>query len=170
MNECQAQCATQSAATRSVAQRAHATQARHAHKHNSARATEHSPHYVFTLCTALICVLSRAVFVSSCTPRTTFLWSAISAFPVQWLLAFPCAVLLVRYWSLWSVSRRTSPGTAVESYLLKSKAFTCALTRAMNSRAPVQEQSRTVRPILSAFLGSATAVVCQATHARLLPC
>ena len=62
MNECQSQCATRSAATRSVAQFAHATRARRAHKHNSARATEHSPHYVFTLCTALTCVLSRAVF------------------------------------------------------------------------------------------------------------
>ena len=79
MNECQAQCATRSAATRSVAQRAHATHARRAHKHNSARATEHSPHYVFTLCTALTCVLSRAVLSRLHLPPTTYPSPGVSA-------------------------------------------------------------------------------------------
>ena len=59
MNECQAQCATRSAATQSVAQHAHATHARRTHT------TVHTRHTVSTVSTPLTCVHSRAFFVSS---------------------------------------------------------------------------------------------------------
>ena len=79
------ECATRSAATRSATQRAQATHARRAHKHNSARATEHSPHYVFTLCIAL----RSPGILPSWWLRPSSTWLTVSPFGRSTLLFFP---------------------------------------------------------------------------------
>ena len=66
MNECLAQCATRSTATRSVAQRAHAAHTR------LTCYTVHTQHTVSTESTSPMCVHSRAFFVSRSTHATHF--------------------------------------------------------------------------------------------------
>ena len=82
------------------------------------------------------------------------------------LLSCPCDVVFVSGALRWVAAKKVTTPPSPKGQHPASRHTRHSLP---TSWAPMQKRSRTVRPILFAFLGSRRQWLCQAMHARLLP-